>query len=446
MSSDAPPPSPISENIHITDAQEENIHAFGREHSEKLQALGRTLMSTLYMLIRSVKMYDPDNSIFQKPLASLHDTVTQILTKDGKLELVGVKDSFYLNNMLLKVDMNGLDNVRYLIGELRSKKVGGISLNKSVTPQDLKNFVWIFSQNQFSDPEEDGIEGKKLVNLKVTKWAQLKEKTSADTTNPSAPTHVDRKKYAMTVYARAVFFVRKYMDSLRTERPMDTGRGIRLVQDFVDICVNHRTHFLGMTNLKSESDYLVYHQVNVCLMSILFGTELGLTKTQLLELGHTALFHDAGLACVPQDVLEKKQTLRSEDKAEIARSTLYTIRSIFRAGAISRATLQRVIAIHEHKQDYGTPVRDVHGAIQLILPRSSLGVYARIISICDTYDALTSRRPFREAYEPSAALAFMWSEVRHKFDPELLAVFMKVMAVAPQKSLGGARVLSMNGL
>src|SRR3954447_9498244 len=86
----------------------ESVDSFGREHNEKLQNLARSLVSGLYMLIRSVKMYDPDNAVFQKPLGQLQESVNSIITREGKLELVTVKDSFYLNNMLVKVDLNAL--------------------------------------------------------------------------------------------------------------------------------------------------------------------------------------------------------------------------------------------------------------------------------------------------------------------------------------------------
>ena len=71
----------------------------------------------------------------------------------------------------------------------------------------------------------------------------------------------------------------------------------------------------------------------------------------------------------------------------------------------------------------------------MIIPKANLGSYAKIISICATYDALTSKRPYRESYGPEVALMLMWTEMRNKFDPELLKVFMRVMAIAPVKVL-----------
>ncbi|HLL53329.1 MAG TPA: HD domain-containing phosphohydrolase [Myxococcaceae bacterium] len=423
------------DGLKITQQQDENVSEFGREHSEKLQVLARSLVSGLYMLVRSVKMYDPDNAVFEKPLTSLQDTINQIISKEGRIELVGVKDSFYLNNMLVKIEMNALDNLRYLLAEMRSKDVGGIMLHKPVQIGELRSFIHIFSKEQSATAEEDGVGNHKLVNMKVAKFSKLKEKLNNDSLANPDDQKVDRKKYAMTVYARAVFYLTKYMDSVRAGKPMNTSKALRIIQDMVDISYDHRTHFLGMTTFRRESEYLIYHQVNVTLMSIVFGVELGLTKPQLRDLGYIAMFHDAGMATVPEELSTKRGALSAEEKALVQRAPLVTVRNILMEKGFSRATLQRVVCTFEHKQDFGTAVRDSKGNIQMIIPKSNLGVYARILAICDTYDALTSKRPFRDAYGPEVALMLMWTEMRHKFDPELLKVFMRVMAIQPIRVL-----------
>ena len=428
----------MAENMKATQGgldQGESLNEVGRAYSEKLQTLARGLISGLYMLIRSVKMYDPENSVFEKPLLQLQDIINQIISKEGRLELVGVKESYYLNNMLVKVDLNSIDNQRYLLAEMRSKDVGGISLTKIITVQELKNFIWIFSKEQSAAADEDGLSDRKLLNMKVAKFSRLREKLSREEDEQKQDQKVDRKKYAMTVYARAVFFLNKYLESVQAGKPLNTSRALRLVQDFVDISFEQRTHFLGMTTMKREMDYLVYHQVNVCLMSIVFGQELGLTKPQLRDLGYIALFHDAGMATIPEELATKKGALSAEEKAIIQKAPLISIRNILMEKGFSRSTLLRVVTTFEHKADFGTAVRDARGDIQMIIPKTNLGAYAKIIAICAAYDALTSKRPYRDAYGPEVALMLMWTEMRNKFDPELLQVFMRVMAIQPVKVL-----------
>jgi len=427
----------MADNLQIAKVSEgtefESVDEFGRDHNEKLQAMARTLVSTLYMLVRSVKMYDPDNSIFDKPLAQLQEAMNQVIRKEGKLELMGVKQSFYLNNMLVKVDLSALDNVRELLAEMRSKDVTGITLMRNTTIEELKNFVWIFSKETSDDAEENGVAGKKLISMKIAKWSKLKNKL--DNEKDESEAKLDRKKYALTCYGRAIFFIKKYMESLRLGKPLNTSKSMRILQDFVDISLDHRTHFLGLTTTRVDSEYLSYHQVNSCLMAIVFGAELGLTKPQLRDLGYISLFHDAGMGTVPNDVLAKRGSLTGEERGLIAKAPLVTVRNILREKSLNKATLMRLVVTFEHKVEFGTAVRDGQGNIQMIIPRANLGLYSKIIAICATYDALTSKRPFRDAYGPEVALMLMWTEMRNKFEPELLKVFMRVMAIQPVKVL-----------
>ena len=415
------------------DADEVSPDLYAREHNEKLQTAGRQLISALYMLVRSVKMYDPENSVFEKPIAQLQETMNQVIQKDGKLEFMGVKQSFYLNSMLVKVDMSALENVRTLLDEMRSKDVGGITMNRSVTIPELKNFVWIFSKEQSDQADEDGVAGKKLVSMKLAKWSKLKDKLENDKDESEAK--LDRKKYALTCYGRAVLFVKKYFESLKLDKPIATTKVLRVIQDLVDISIDHRTHFLGLTTTKSDGDYLAYHSVNTALMVIVYGAELGLTKPQLCDLGYIALFHDAGIGTVPDELLNKRGALTLEERNTINRAPLISIRNILQERQINRTTLLRLVTTFEHKVDYGTAVRDGQGNIQMIIPKANLGLYAKLISIAATYDALTSKRPFRDAYGPEVALMLMWTEMRNKFDPDLLKVFMRVMAIQPIKVL-----------
>jgi HD-GYP domain-containing protein (c-di-GMP phosphodiesterase class II) len=414
-------------------AIEENVTDVGREHSEKLQQLARSTISSLYMLIRSVKLYDPDNEIFVKPLEVLKDHINAIVAADSKYELQIVKQSFYMNNMLVKVDANSLDNQRALISELQARDVGGFTLVRSVQVQDLKNFIWIFAKEQTENPNDDGLAGRKLLDIKVAKWSKIKEKL--DKADEQLEQKIDRKKYAMTVYARSIVFMSQYLHRLRGEKPIKALPAGRLIQDLVDICFDQKTHFLGMTTVRADDQYLVYHSVNCCLLSVVFGVELGLSKANLKDLGNIAMFHDVGLVHVPPELINKKGPLSAEEKRIVARAPLDAIKAILTERGLSRGNILRLVTTFEYPQDFGTAVRDSRGGIQMIIPKSNLGVYSKIIAIAHTYDALTSKRPYRDAYGPEIALTLMWTEMRHKFDPELLKVFMKVMAIQPVRVL-----------
>lgn len=411
----------------LTDAPER--FDIARDYEVKLQALGRALISGLYMLLRNVKLYSPDNQIFTKPLEQLMDVINTIIAMDSGLNLQGAGEAFYLNNMLIKLEITSLDNVRYIQQEFERRNIGGFVLKTSITIPELVNFIYIFSKESGENVDEQGVAARKLEALKLRRWEKVQE-ILKEQQSIAEGEQIDRKRYTLTVYARTLYFMRKYFLGLRGEGPkIPVNKAGRYIQDLVDISFKHQNHFLGATTLKSDDEYLCFHSVNVALLAIVFGSELGLSKSQLRELGMAALFHDIGMVDVAEELLQRRGKLKPEELREVRRSPIYSVRKILCSRPLNRMTIHRLIAAFEHKSDFGRLVHDLRGNISFIVPQSDLSAFSKIISIAECYDALTSRRPYREAFAPEIALTLMWTELRQKFDPEYLKVFMNVMKV-----------------
>jgi HD-GYP domain-containing protein (c-di-GMP phosphodiesterase class II) len=408
-----------------------------RGRDTKLQQLGRQTISTLYMLVRNVKMYDPDNDIFIQPFENLRQAVNTIVAVDGTYALTAVGTTVYVNGKQIQLDFASLDNVRFLTEEFKSRDVGGFSVTRPVQVQELKDFIWIFSPQNDKDADEDGAAGRKLLNIKVGKFAKIQEQLDKEEDAAiEAERKVDRKKYAMTVYARTVYYMRRFIERLQSGGQLPSMQPAqRLIQDLVDICVEQRSHFLGMTTTRSVEDYLMYHSVNTALIAIVFGHELGLSRAQMHELGMASLFHDIGIAEIDSDILNKRRSLTKEERRAVDLFPLHTVKTLLKGRSLDQSTIKRIIAAYEAKVDYSMPMKDQHGNVKLVPPKVELGLYGGIINIAACYDALTSARPFREAYGPEVALTLMMSDMMYKFDPFLMKVFMKVMAIQPVRVL-----------
>jgi HD-GYP domain-containing protein (c-di-GMP phosphodiesterase class II) len=408
-----------------------------RGRDTKLQQLGRQTISTLYMLVRNVKMYDPDNDIFLQPFENLRQAINTIVAVDGTYQLTAVGTTVYVNGKQIQLDFASLDNVRFLTEEFKNRDVGGFSVARPVQVQELKDFIWIFSPQNDKDADEDGAGGRRLLNIKVGKFARIQEQLDKEEDAAiEAERKVDRKKYAMTVYARAVYYMRRFIERLQSGGQLPSMQPAqRLIQDLVDVCVEQRSHFLGMTTTRSVEDYLMYHSVNTVLIAIVFGHELGLSRGQMHELGMAALFHDIGIAEIDSDILNKRRSLTKDERRAVDLFPLHTVKTLLKGRSLDQSTIKRIIAAYEAKVDYSLPVKDQHGNVRLVPPKVELGLYGSIINIAACYDALTSARPFREAYGPEVALTLMMSDMMYKFDPFLMKVFMRVMAIQPVRVL-----------
>ncbi|MFZ9886231.1 MAG: HD-GYP domain-containing protein [Myxococcota bacterium] len=411
-----------------------------RGRDAKLQALGRQAVSTLYMLVRNVRMYDPENEIFVQPLDGLRTAINTIIAVEGQFQLNAINTVVYINDKQLPLDFSALENVRHLTEQFKSRDVGGFNVNRPIQLQELKDFIWIFSPQNDADPDEDGAKGRKLANIKVGKFQKIVDaldKQEGDAID--AERKVDRKKYSMMVYARGVFYMRTFVERLGSGGQLPSmAPASKLIREFIDISAENRNHFLGMTTTRSIDDYLLFHSVNSALISIIVGQELGMDRAELHELGMAALFHDIGMAKIDEDIVNKKRQLTKEERRVIDLYPLHTVKTLLKGRMLDMSMIKRVIASYEAKVDYSVPMQDANGNLKLMLPKVELGIFGRIISIVACYDALTSARPFREAYGPEVAMTLMVSDMKYKFDPWLLKVFMSIMAIQPVKVLDKA--------
>jgi two-component system, cell cycle response regulator len=150
---------------------------------------------------------------------------------------------------------------------------------------------------------------------------------------------------------------------------------------------------------------------------------LGLAGNELEAVRHGAELHDIGKLAIPDSILEKPGPLEADELDFMRRHTVIGERIVAAAPALTQvAALVR--SSHEHFDGGGYPDRLAGGAIPL---------GARIISVCDAWDAMTSDRPYRRALGSEAALAELHRCAGTQFDPEVVAAF--TAAVAEHRSL-----------
>jgi diguanylate cyclase (GGDEF)-like protein/PAS domain S-box-containing protein len=149
--------------------------------------------------------------------------------------------------------------------------------------------------------------------------------------------------------------------------------------------------------------------------------KLGLPEEETGPLLQAAALHDVGKASIPDEILHKPGPLNEDEWEFMRRHTLIGERIMLAAPALARAA-KLVRGSHERWDGDGYP----DGLKGVEIP---LG--ARIIAVCDSYDAMTSDRPYRRAMPQDEALAELRRCAGSQFDPEVVEAFASAVESRP---------------
>lgn len=198
-----------------------------------------------------------------------------------------------------------------------------------------------------------------------------------------------------------------------------------LVDEIAASVMRDAAAMIKVTRLKRKNEYTYLHSVAVCALMINLGRQLGLSETLTRDLGTAGLMHDIGKMAVPGSVLDKPGSL-SDDEFEIIRTHPQKGHDLLKkTEGISPIALDVCLHHHERVDGKGYPFG---------LTADQLSLHARMGAICDVYDAVTSRRPYKDPWTPSDALAKMLDWEGH-FDPGVLDAFIRSIGIYPVGTL-----------
>ena len=220
--------------------------------------------------------------------------------------------------------------------------------------------------------------------------------------------------------------VGKLLEDVRFGRSVDTREARVLVQELVSVVVANAAAALWLTNLENKHAYTAEHGLNVCILSIVFGFHLGLSKDSLEELAIGALLHDLGKMRTPLSILDKPGLL-TEDEFDIMKKHPGDGFNILRKHKdISDQTLEIVQLHHERISGQGYP----YG-----LRGDEIPLHVRLVAVADVYDDITSNRVYHEGIPAHTGLNMMFHWAPRDFGEDLIQEFIRCIGIYPIGSL-----------
>ncbi|HEX9725394.1 MAG TPA: HD-GYP domain-containing protein [Vicinamibacteria bacterium] len=390
-----------------------------------LLAASRDVLQQFAVLIRNSYLHDLTNEVFAEPLKKLEAALGGIVKTEASFRLERVGQEFYANGMRIRMEIRSLQTYKYLWEELNKRELGGFQFEGTPSPAMLSGLLTALARVRSASMGGVAEVNQALTQQGLTNIQALPPRAAEDSTlNKEQP---DRRQRAIQAYQQALDFIRESISNLDSPAQLNLRQAKRTVQKLVDLSFEEGDGFslAGMASIKDHDNYTFNHMVNVSVLAIAFGQRLGLKRQDLAQLGLCALYHDMGKLHIPLDVLNKKGSLSEEEWAVMGNHTVYAARTLFPLIADDPGTLHRILTALQHHIGY-----DGKGYPDLKL-RTRQGLFTRMVSITDTFDAMTTKRIYQRQFLPSEALAIIQKGAGTRYDPLLVKAFINCMGVFP---------------
>lgn len=244
---------------------------------------------------------------------------------------------------------------------------------------------------------------------------------------PVPTTSVEKEiSTAFSISRETHSLVRSCMDDIVLGNALNEEVLKQNVTQTVESIIRNPDAMLWLTRLREKQETASMHSVNCCILSVAFGRYLGLPKIELEKLAISALMHDIGQLQIPTELLNKPDTLSSQELKQFRMHPIHSKKLLMSAGPFLSQAVDVAYTHHERLDGSGYPRQ---------LTTEQISPFSKMMAIIDTYDSMTTEQEYRQELSPFEALKYLSTQKGRKYDENLVTSFIKMIGVFPVGSL-----------
>jgi putative nucleotidyltransferase with HDIG domain len=189
---------------------------------------------------------------------------------------------------------------------------------------------------------------------------------------------------------------------------------------------------MPLLQLREFDEYTTTHSLNVSVLVMALAEWLEMSQQDVRAFGIAGLLHDLGKVNIPEEILNKPGKLTDEERLVMQSHPVAGAKLIIESGR--RLDLAAAVA-HEHHimiNGHGYPTRHYHRECHKA---------SNLVHVCDVFDALRTKRPYRDAWEAERVLAYIEERVGTEFEPTAASAFVRMM----RKMESGVQLSNLGG-
>jgi HD-GYP domain-containing protein (c-di-GMP phosphodiesterase class II) len=409
------------------------------EYYKRLDRSGETFVKAIGGLVQIAKMH-MDNNVLLVDAAGKFICLIETLGKnEDDVSIMCVDGRLYFQKKKLTIHQANKRSFGRMLMYMENRNIHSLSFRcdlSTVAKEKIIAFARYLEQSEKHDGSCDWLISQLEKN--DLRWVDVNTKTVDQTDNSLPPPdevhrpddHAARKAEVRGHYLQVLHSIKDVSWKLSSGKYAGMRNVVRLVQKMVDILSEDESLFSILGTVRIYDDYTYVHSLNVAILSMCLGKNVGLDHIALEKLGLCGLFHDLGKVAVSKQIIKKKGRLNDDEYAEVRKHPVHSARLILKLQARRDRKIKILMAPFEHHMGYN------RSGYPRIKTNRGISLFSRIVTIADVYDAITSPRIYRSyTLSPDRALGYMLEKSGTVFDPVLLKVFINMLGAYPVGTL-----------
>jgi HD-GYP domain-containing protein (c-di-GMP phosphodiesterase class II) len=349
-------------------------------------------ISSLMIAVSNCSLYSKEHESFDDLAKKVHTVLLESM--DGQFEIMVLDNDLVVNNT--PVRSGGLHRIS-LLKRFNKKGIARVEISPGVSLAEIKQFI--------VDLSASGHVIKTYPHI------------TAGSVNINDDMEAIDTSLDIFSFEEELGKLKESFDSISFDKKLQTVALHEIVVRFIATFKREKNILKFLSPVKDYSEYTYIHAANVSVLSMFQAKTLGISDDVLHEIGIAGLLHDTGKLFISNDILNKNGKLDDDEFNEIKKHPVLGARYLTKMDDITRLA---PVAAFEHHMNY-----DGSGYPALNFKKKKQHFCSQIVAISDFFDAMRSRRPYRESWDVDNIFAIMKKNSGTQVNPLLLDHFIK---------------------
>jgi HD-GYP domain-containing protein (c-di-GMP phosphodiesterase class II) len=385
---------------------------------QKLIESARMVFQLFSAVLKNATLYPEDHPILQAAAEKLYSKTEELLKDRNEVSFYIIGGELFFETLSVPIDQN----LSLIMEQFTKKEVGGIIFKQEITAVEFIRFAALICKEKDLFTEKrtaHEIMASEGVTHITLHHAMLVDKQLGVTIKAE-------QKKASDIFQDTIDALKEVIQAVNMDKASSMRKVNVVIQTMVDYVLDNKDALIGLTNIKMYDEYTFAHSVNTAILAVSLGTYLSFDKPQLAILGVAALLHDIGKVHISGEIINKPGKLTEEEWKIVQR---HPIEGALILSAVRDISKLAMVASFEHHQ---------HGknAYPRMEDKYQRHPFSQIISLADSYEAITSPRVYYSAQiSPDKAIRILLKNKGVTSSPVLLQAFINMIGIFPVGTL-----------